>query len=332
MKIVIKIISKFPNLKVIENYNSGLGTIFMLHRVKEINSNGLKNVENLKITPKYLETIIKELKKMNYDFISLSELKERVLSKNKKFVVFTLDDGYKDNYEIAYKIFKKYNIPFTIYVTSSFPNRTSLLWWYSISDLILNNEKIITKTEVRNCRTKEEKEKTFLKLKQKILSFGNDNLESKIRNHLKGYDLLFLEQCKKYCMTWEEIKELSNDSLVTIGAHTVNHLPLNKLTENEIMREIEINKLELEKKLGVPIEHFSYPFGGKDVVGTREFKILKKLGFETCTTTRAGNIFLEHINMTENLPRIALTENYELKKKIFLNPLLINKGKRIIKD
>ena len=36
--------------------------------------------------------------------------------RGKKFVSITLDDGYANNYEIAYPIFKKYHVPFCIYV------------------------------------------------------------------------------------------------------------------------------------------------------------------------------------------------------------------------
>jgi peptidoglycan/xylan/chitin deacetylase (PgdA/CDA1 family) len=37
-----------------------------------------------------------------------------------KNVVFTLDDGYADNFINAYPIFKKYNIPFCIYVCKKY--------------------------------------------------------------------------------------------------------------------------------------------------------------------------------------------------------------------
>ena len=38
--------------------------------------------------------------------------------------------------------------------------------------------------------------------------------------------------CKELCMTWEEIGELAADPLVTIGAHTVNHVMLKKVADD----------------------------------------------------------------------------------------------------
>lgn len=42
-------------------------------------------------------------------------------------MVFTMDDGYKDNYTNALPIFKKYNVPYTIFVTTNFPDRQAIL-------------------------------------------------------------------------------------------------------------------------------------------------------------------------------------------------------------
>ena len=83
-------------------------------------------------------------KKLDYEIISLDQLYERLLhnSIEKPFVCFTFDDGYVDNYEIAYPVLKKHNIPFAIYVTTSFPDNTAILWWYILEDLVLKSKVI----------------------------------------------------------------------------------------------------------------------------------------------------------------------------------------------
>ena len=332
LKNILKsLLQNVPNVPFIEHYTSGLGTIFMLHRVDAIDKQGLSNVENLKISPEYLEKVINDLIKMDYDFIALERIEERLKEPNKrKFVVFTLDDGYKDNYTTAYPLFKKYGIPFTVYVTSSFPNRTASLWWYDIARLILREDSITTVDAIQiNTNSKEEKERAFVLLKKKILTFESDNIEEKITQYLPNYSFDFRKQCEALCMSWEELKEMSSDPLVSIGGHTVNHLALNRLSKEALHNEVIENKEELEAKLLVDIDLFSYPFGGEDTVGTREFVFIETLNFKNATTTRTGNIFPVHKAHLSSLPRIALTENYALRKKMFMNPLIINRGKRI---
>ena len=47
-------------------------------------------------------------------------------------------------------------------------------------------------------------------------------------------------------MTWEQIREMSKDPLVDIGAHTINHHALSKLTDSAVHKEIEDSHPYLE--------------------------------------------------------------------------------------
>lgn len=93
-----------------------IGEVWQLHRV----TNEPSIQESLwpyEITPDHLESLIAEYQRSGYEYISISEVAERMRGKQgKKFVCITLDDGYANNYEIAYPIFKKYNVPFCIYI------------------------------------------------------------------------------------------------------------------------------------------------------------------------------------------------------------------------
>ena len=63
-----------------------------------------------------------------------------------------------------------------------------------------------------------------------------------------------------------QIQELNKSNLVNFGAHTVNHLALNKISKNDIRKEVLDSKLRLELKLQQSIDHFSYPFGSIEEV------------------------------------------------------------------
>ena len=57
------------------------------------------------------------------------------------------------------------------------------------------------------------------------------------------------------------LKYLSENNLVTIGSHSLNHLDLNRVSADIAKREIKDSKTKLENIIGKSVDIFSYPFG-----------------------------------------------------------------------
>ncbi|MBI5872654.1 MAG: polysaccharide deacetylase family protein [Candidatus Omnitrophica bacterium] len=84
-------------------------------------------------------------------------------------------------------------------------------------------------------------------------------------------------------MTPQMAKEMSDSGLVTIGAHTLDHLFLPKIEDQrELKRQIFGSKAALEKMLGVPVNAFCYPVGGYNA-GIE--KLVRHAGYEVAVTT-----------------------------------------------
>lgn len=310
---VLGLINIFPFL---HRHFSGMATIFMLHRVHPFESSKLPPNENMKISPEFLDNFIIKLKSKGFEVISLDHL-YALLEEGKKVekkIIFTLDDGYKDNFELAYPIFKKHNVPFTIYVTTSMPEKKAILWWYIVEDLLLKNDQIIlNNSRILSCKTKKEKINAFFKIRAMVISFEPDNFEIKLKELFNAYDINWNSNCEDLAMSWEHIITLSKDELVTIASHTKNHFALNRLPDKKIIDEIlDANHL-IELKTNKKVMHFSYPFGSANEIGEREINMLNSMNFKTATTTRNGNVYMEHINHLNCLPRIMLTEDFKLK-------------------
>jgi peptidoglycan/xylan/chitin deacetylase (PgdA/CDA1 family) len=315
------VIKTLSSINFIDKYFSEIAIIFMLHRVNKLDPNRLPQNENMKVTPEFLEKFILELYSKGYEFISLDELYE-ILKKGKdikKKAVITFDDGYKDNYYIAYPLLKKYSVPFTVYITTSFPQKEAILWWYVLEDLILENNYLrLSNGLTFECCNKSQKEKVFLKVREIIKNFKKENFLSSLNQLLNNYKIDWFKKNEELCLTWDEIVELSKDKLVTIGNHTKSHLALNRLNPEELKNEIiEANKI-LENKISKKVEHFAYPFGSPDVIGKRELDIINRLGFKTATTTKCGFITNAHNKKINCLPRFFLTDG------MFFNDVKVN--------
>lgn len=291
------------------------GYIFMLHRVDDFESGKLWCNEHMKITPDFLDSLIAQLKQ-KYDIIPLSQVPFRLKQNHKrKFIVFTMDDGYKDNYTKALSVFKKHNVPYTIFVTTDFPDRKAVLWWYELEDLLLANDSITLSNGITYpAHNYNEKCNSFLKIREEILKLNQLDLENELNKLFSNYKINWTSKCEELCLSWNDIKELKNEPLVTIGAHTKHHYNLKQLTDEEAVRnEVQKGVELLKENAGIETDVFAYPFGSPTEAGDREFEALSKMHFICSCIACGGPCTKKNSNNTSSLPRIMLKQNFKLE-------------------
>ena len=64
-------------------------------------------------------------------------------------------------------------------------------------------------------------------------------------------------------MDWDALLEHAHRG-VAIGSHTVSHAHLTKLSADELRRELNESKEEIEDRLGRPCDDLAYPYGEHD--------------------------------------------------------------------
>ena len=102
-------------------------------------------------------------------------------------------------------------------------------------------------------------------------------------------------------LSWDQMREMQRDPLVTFGVHTASHLGLTKLPEQQAIAEVAVAQERLRTELGVPIRHIAYPFGW---YGDREIRIVKDLDFQVGVTVERGTVRSWHKDHLFSLPRI----------------------------
>jgi peptidoglycan/xylan/chitin deacetylase (PgdA/CDA1 family) len=317
----------------------GIGHIFMLHRVlPEKLRNQYSFNRSLAITPEFLESTILYLKKKEFNFISLDELYAILQTgkkPKKKFICITLDDGYKDNLIYGYPVFKKHNIPFTIYVTNCFPNYTANLYWYWLEEELRKNDKMIFNNTNYSLYSENDKALAYSNISSIIKKSDQSKRVEYTRNIFGKDKQIVAEELKQIALSWDELKQLNAIELANIGAHTMNHLTLANLDKTEMGKEISFAKSEMESKLGTEPDHFAYPYGGLEDAGNREYLAASKNGFKTATINYPGNIFTGHRNFTMSLPRYPLSDSTKKENfDFFLNGIRhfsANQFRKIIK-
>lgn len=127
------------------------------------------------------------------------------------------------------------------------------------------------------------------------------------------WDMKYSDIERAYFLSEEEIKILSDNPLIEIGAHTHNHVRLSDLSKNDQFLEIETSKKILESIIQKKILHFAYPFGGRQDFNKVSKNIVKELGF----ISAYENTGLFGINSSDlySFPRINIREK-DLSKQL----------------
>ena len=146
-----------------------------------------------------------------------------------------------------------------------------------------------------------------LQKKQKLLTITFDDayvsLTSKVLPVIKKYDIPisvfvpvnFVGKHNEWdtkngynkidILTWNDIRHLTNERLITIGSHGLTHTSLGIADKKTLEDELLDSKQVLETELGVDIKYFSFPFGQLKDICKNPSKVLSEYGYKAALST-----------------------------------------------
>lgn len=226
------------------------------------------------------ENFEKHLKfyKENFEVVSMDEI-HRETTKTK--LVITFDDGYLGNYKYAYPLLKNYNLKALFFITTGFIDKT-YFYWILLLKLIESEKKSFFSLS-----------KIDLSLTPLLLKYSLTKIVKRFFKYSYIKKINTINDSKKlmsdFFMNWENIIEINNNELFKIGAHSVSHPILSKLSYEDQRFEIESSINDLEEKIGEKVEDFAYPFGKNEDYNSDSKKILSSLDLNIFTTELGDN-------------------------------------------
>ena len=322
--------SHLPGL--VRRVSSSKGVIFTLHRVLPEPPAPFAPNAILQVTPDFLRFAIERVRKLGLDVVSLDEAIARIENpdRTKPFVVFTFDDGYRDNRDFALPVLRSLGAPFTLYIPTALIDGVGQVWWQALEDVIRQRPDILVpgQGETRSTSTVAEKQEVYDDLYAQMRKMPEHERVIFIRMLCGQYDMDLNAHCRALIMDWDELRLVAADPLCTIGAHTVHHYELSKLPEPEMRDEIARSAEILEQRLGKKPKHLSFPIGSTIAAGPREYAASKDLGFRSAVTTKPGGLYHRHAEALTSLPRISLNGLYQKPRyvDVFATGALFPKG------
>jgi peptidoglycan/xylan/chitin deacetylase (PgdA/CDA1 family) len=215
--------------------------------------------------------------------------------------VISFDDGWQDNYEHAFPLLKKYQLPACIFLATDYISSREQFW----SDRVL---------QLLTCIYDQEAEPLCKMSSPRLRDSGIcDILENTKMSHgqkidavierLKGYRVEYIQdiieelesliegqdeniKIQSQMLTWNQIREMKKYG-IDFGSHSKSHAILTTLTAEEVGREMMESKHAIEKQLNKSIEGFCFPNGNYNKA---IMNMLISHGYKYACTTDRGQV------------------------------------------
>ncbi len=254
-------------------------------------------METVPTVTKLMDDFRREVKflKSCFEVIPLDDLVKK-LNQGKGFlrptVAITVDDGYRDNFDLLFPLAREEKIPVTVFLTAGFIGTNKRIWVSHLAELFLYTarEDLVTSGALEerrySLRSLPEKRVAYLDVLRKLKdmdlperNFCLNTLEDQLGAYLAEQPLM---------LTWDQVREMKKYG-VSFGAHSCTHPILTSIPLEEAKKEILESKIIIERELGEPVKHFAFPNGRPQDFNASLRRHCQEIGFQSVSTCDYGH-------------------------------------------
>ncbi|HKI84508.1 MAG TPA: polysaccharide deacetylase family protein [Candidatus Krumholzibacteria bacterium] len=265
--------------------------------------------------------------KENFEVISVDELEQRLaagsgLDGNQ--AVITLDDGYRNNLQIAAPLLDSMDLPFSVFVCSLNVSDGHRLPTYLARSALYLTERPSCRIQALNqelpLHSLEEKDFSARYLVATLKSSAQPVVESMLSDletllppeRREEIDERFASDA---LMNWDEVRTLHQNGVI-IASHGKQHCILHDEQELDLVKtEVRESKETLERELG-SCKYFAYPNGGPADISKASVLEVERAGYAMGFTCIFGETRLD--SPRPFLPRMDADVGFDTFK-FFLN-------------
>jgi len=223
---------------------------------------------------------------------------DEVLRPGASGVVITFDDGYANNFELAFPVLQKYQCPATVFLTTGFLDRSTPLWGNWLEFLVMTAPPCNFVFEWRDTPIalplahSAHRAEVIARLSRRLHLFPIGEIHEFLRAlevHLHvRYDWGITPDLLRP-LTWDNVRAMRRSGLVSFGCHTVSHPVLSPCSLEVQTSEILDSKRRIEQELGEPCTTFAYPYGKRTDYTEVTSQIVKSAGFKLAVSAESGS-------------------------------------------
>jgi len=225
------------------------------------------------------------LLKERFEIVGLARLLEisGSLPSRKPLALITFDDGYADNFELAFPILKEFGVTAAFFIPTAFIGGSRLPWWDEIAWSLRN----ATARRIRlsgsdlefdlNSESIERSIRAVLKLVKRRELIPMDEQVSEIYEVCRPNGAA-IDAGHKLFIGRDQLREMRRAGM-DIGSHTHTHRILSHLDSDLQSSELAQSKAIIEEIIEEPVLAVAYPVGSPTAYSSQTCDIAKSLGY-----------------------------------------------------
>lgn len=220
-------------------------------------------------------------------------------------VLITFDDGYLDNYELAFPILRSHGVQGVFFLATSMVGSCYVPWWDHIAYLV---------------KTARERRFTLHYPGDLVVNIDENGITSSLRDILSLYKRpenndppRFIQELAakakgeklpgtlRRFLAWEEAREMIGGGMA-IGSHTHSHHILSQLGPEQQREELTRSRALLKEHLGLAPDTLAFPVGSTTSFSEQTQQLAREAGYRAAFSFHGGT------------NRRGMSELYNLKR------------------
>ncbi len=215
--------------------------------------------------------------------------------------MITFDDGYRDNFTLAFPVLERFEVAATFLIPSEIITSRRLGWWDMISYFVKNSPKESIELDGAVYSLMAPRRGATNAIISRMVREPYDFTRGLLDRLSVACEVDFpsREAQSAELMTWDEVRRVSR-SVVSIGSQTHTHPVLATMDRGDQIDELATSKRVLEREIGKPVFSIAYPVGGPGHFTSETKEVAHLCGYSL------GYSFATGVNSVSNLDRFDI--------------------------
>jgi len=228
----------------------------------------------------------------HYRVLTVEDLVERVRQGTvpSNTLALTFDDGYRDSLSHAAPILAQHGLPATIFLATGYIGTPDVPWFDHVAlafKLARRREVTLPGGQPQRLETEGDRLAGLDRAISWLKTLSDEKRRRAVDRLVADLNPRRPDRPKRFMLTWGEVDALRGLGF-SVGAHTVTHPILSRVTPEHAREEIQGSKDAIERALGVTVRAFAYPNGGSEDYTPTTVRLVQECGFRCAVTTRRG--------------------------------------------